>query len=44
MSINLPTGTVTFLFTEIEGSTRLWQGQSLMRMRQSDWHWKYNQP
>jgi predicted ATPase/class 3 adenylate cyclase len=24
---NLPTGTVTFLFTDIEGSTRLWQGQ-----------------
>ena len=23
--INLPSGTVTFLFTDIEGSTRLWQ-------------------
>jgi predicted ATPase/class 3 adenylate cyclase len=23
----LPTGTVTFLFTDIEGSTKLWQGQ-----------------
>ena len=23
----LPTGTVTFLFTDIEGSTRLWQRQ-----------------
>ena len=27
MGINLPTGTVTFLFTDIEGSTRLWQDQ-----------------
>src|SRR5512146_3182558 len=25
MSANLPSGTVTFLFTDIEGSTRLWQ-------------------
>ena len=24
---NLPSGTVTFLFTDIEGSTRLWQEQ-----------------
>jgi predicted ATPase/class 3 adenylate cyclase len=27
MGTNLPTGTVTFLFTDIEGSTRLWQEQ-----------------
>ncbi len=27
MTNNLPTGTVTFLFTDIEGSTRLWQEQ-----------------
>jgi class 3 adenylate cyclase len=24
----LPTGTITFLFTDIEGSTRLWEQQS----------------
>jgi class 3 adenylate cyclase len=24
----LPSGTVTFLFTDIEGSTRLWQNQA----------------
>ena len=23
--MDLPTGTITFLFTDIEGSTRLWQ-------------------
>ena len=27
MATNLPSGTVTFLFTDIEGSTRLWQEQ-----------------
>src|SRR5512139_1191104 len=27
MNSNLPSGTVTFLFTDIEGSTRLWQEQ-----------------
>ena len=27
MGAELPSGTVTFLFTDIEGSTRLWEGQ-----------------
>ena len=25
--MTLPTGTITFLFTDIEGSTRLWEAQ-----------------
>jgi class 3 adenylate cyclase len=39
MSNNYPTGTVTFLFTDIEGSTRLWQEK---RAEMSGAHTRHN--
>jgi len=35
---NLPTGTVTFLFTDIEGSTRLWQEKPQVMAISHAWH------
>jgi class 3 adenylate cyclase len=33
----LPTGTVTFLFTDIEGSTRLWQRHPEAAVAEAAW-------
>jgi class 3 adenylate cyclase len=38
MVSNIPTGTVTFLFTDIEGLTKLWE-QHPEAMKKSKWHW-----
>src|SRR5947209_3953423 len=35
---DLPTGTVTFLFTDIEGSTRLWEQHPEAMRRALAWH------
>jgi len=37
----LPAGTVTFLFTDIEGSTRLWPWT---RCAASTWRWRSQRP
>ena len=34
----LPSGTVTFLFTDIEGSTARWERDQVARVRPVAWH------